>query len=317
MNDSSTAVNSGLYALSPFSTANPDPTKQTQIAAAATQLAGSGFQTIVFASMHVSTTGDINFNDAKMVSGGQPSTDLDPSLPQLISGMKAAGQTTLASFGGGGCFSGQAIGYWDFTHIQDLIAQYPDPDSNPFFQNLQVMLQTFNIDGVDLDLEVYDSAFTCKDGFAATYSEFQDTLVTMINWLSTNGYAVTIAPYEDASFWAGLLAVTYVNNEQQVSWMNLQSGSTGQIQSFINAMNGVSTGISDPASFISSGLQLGDEGAGMSPSEVQDNYTSIASTYADLEGGWLWNFGSFPSQDIAAQYASAIVDGLTSVTAES
>jgi hypothetical protein len=299
----------GIYALEPFSTQSPTPSQQQQIAAAAAALGKSGFGNVIFASFHLSKAGDITFNDTTIASGGTVTSNLDSNLPQLIADMKAAGVgTVLASFGGGGCFSGQAIGYWDFTYLRNLQAAYPSPAANPFYQNLQAMLKYYHIDGVDIDLEVYESAM-CKDPVSATYDEFLPTLANLAVWCSRNGHLVTAAPYERPDFWASVLAKSYSQNSnvQPFSLFNVQSGAgdSSQCNSFINAIKALQTGIADPTGFISAGLQC----EGLSAADVTSIMAEYPGTSAKLQGGWLWN-NTYMAPDQYQAYANAVLTGL-------
>ena len=74
-----------IYALDPFSTANPSPTEQKAIADAGRYLGQAGFDTVVLASMHISSEGVVNFNNATMASGGAVASDLDPDLADVLS----------------------------------------------------------------------------------------------------------------------------------------------------------------------------------------------------------------------------------------
>lgn len=309
MTAASASKNVGIYALGPFSTANPTPAQQKQIAQAGQDLGAAGFDTVILASMHISSTGDINFNDTAMASGGSVSTDLDPNLATVLGDMKTQGQVKqiLMSFGGGGCFSGQAIGYWDFLHLKDLIAKYPDPANNPFFQNLAAILGAFPIDGVDIDLEVYSDPL-CENGFGASYSEFTSTLTTLTGWLNGRGALTTIAPYDSFSFWADLLVATNSGGTQQMAWVNLQGGelSPADVGGFVQALQGKSIGVSDLDGFVLAGMQISQ---GDTASEVQNGFAPLGQSTPDVGGGWLWNFSSFaPGQSSA--FATAVRQGL-------
>lgn len=303
------ARNVGIYALSPFS---DPPDSAAVIAAAGKELGGSGFDTVVLATFHVGPDGSINFNNSSIVANGKISNDLAPNLAQVLTDMKApTGQVTsiLASFGGGGCFTdGQPTGYWDFLHIDSLITKYPKDDDNPFFQNLAVMLKNYPIDGVDLDLEVLTvNECGVSDFRPAKYSSFTSTLVRIANWLWSNGYKTTIAPYEEPGFWITVLDSTYRNNEQRIAYVNLQSADSDQIQSFVSAFEQGNTGVTDFQGFISAGVQVYD----WPPSFVQDFFTLSATSYPNLGGGWLWNFGKLGAGYTAKDYASAVRAGLT------
>jgi len=304
------ARNVGIYALSPFS---DPPDSAAVIAAAGKELGGSGFDTVVLATFHVGADGSINFNNSSIVANGEISNDLDPNLPQVLTDMKTpTGQVSsiLASFGGGGCFTdGQPVGYWDFLHIDNLIIKYPKDDDNPFFQNLAVMLKNYPIDGVDLDLEV-NTVNECEvSNFRpAKYSSFTSTLVRITNWLWSHGYKTTIAPYEEPGFWTTVLDSTYRNNEQRIRYVNLQSADyPDQIQSFVSAFEQGNTGVTDFQGFISAGVQVYD----WPPSLVQGVFTQEATSYPNLGGGWLWNFGKLGAGYTAKDYASAVRAGLT------
>jgi hypothetical protein len=277
-------------------------------------LGSAGFDTIILASMHISSEGVINYNNTTMASGGAVSPDLDPNLATVLDGMKSSGTVTniLMSFGGGGCFSGQAIGYWDFLHLKDLIAQYPDPADNPFFQNLSAILKAYPIDGVDIDLEVYASAFACQDGFSASYSEFTSTLTTLAGWVQGNQGLTTIAPYESYDFWADLLVSTYVGGTQQIAWVNLQGGSLEPADNagFVQALQGKTIGVSNLDGFVSSGVQIP---SGATPEQVQSAYAPFGQSNPNAGGGWLWNFSSF-TPDQSNAFATAVRQGLQGVS---
>lgn len=305
--------NVGIYALSPFDTANPTPSQQQEIATTGSLLGAAGFDTVILASLHISPDGVINYNDTTMASGGAISTDLDPNLAQVLQQMKNDKvKNILLSFGGGGCFSGQAIGYWDFLHLKNLIAQYPDPADNPFFQNLSAIFTAYPVNGVDIDLEVYADAGSCEGGFSASYYEFTDTLTTLAAWVHSRGGLTTIAPYQAYGFWADLLEKTYVGGTQQVAWVNLQGGglSPADNAGFVQSLQGKTIGVPNLAGFVSSGMQIAQ---GDTADEVQSAYAPFGNANPDAEGGWLWNFSSFnPGQ--SAAFATAVREGLQGIS---
>ncbi len=307
------AQNVGIYALGPFDTANPTPAQQQTIAATGKLLGAAGFDTVILASLHISADGGINYNDTTMASGGVISTDLDPNLAAVLRQMKTGTvKNILLSFGGGGCFSGQAIGYWDFLHLKNLIAQYPSPADNPFFQNLSAIFAAYPVNGVDIDLEVYADAGLCQGGFSASYSEFMDTLTTLAGWMQSHGGLTTIAPYESYGFWADLLEKTYAGGTQQVAWVNLQGGGLYPADNagFVQALTGKAIGVSNLAGFVSSGMQISQ---GDSADQVQSAYAPFGQANPNAGGGWLWNFSSF-SPDQSQAFATAVRKGLQGVS---
>lgn len=307
------AQNVGIYTLGPFDTANPTPAQQQAIAATGELLGTAGFDTVILASLHISSDGAINYNNTTMASGGVVSTDLDPNLAEVLQQMKAGTvKNILLSFGGGGCFSGQAIGYWDFLHLKTLIAQYPNPADNPFFQNLSAIFAAYPVNGVDIDLEVYADPGLCSGGFSASYYEFTDTLTTLAGWVQSQGGLTTIAPYESYDFWADLLEKTYAGGTQQVAWVNLQGGTLSPAYNtgFVQALEGKTIGVSNLAGFVSSGMQISQ---GDSADQVQSAYAPFGKANPNAGGGWLWNFSSF-NPDQSTAFATAVREGLQGVS---
>lgn len=289
----------GVYPENTFDTANPNTQQQQAQAAAAQDIATSGMGAVMLASFHVSSEGDINYNNTNIVTSGQASGLLNPNLPELLDQIQGAGSTIVASFGGGGTFNGNAIGFWDFTHVKNLIAQYPNPADNPFFQNLAVLFKTYPaITGLDIDLEDYST------DPGTDYDSFTSTLVTVINWLNEQGKIATIAPYEAPDFWTKVLEQCVVNNQQQVAWINLQNA-MGTLSQFMPVLQAGNIGWTDVPSYVLAGLQIG----GMSPSAVQEVYAQIAQEQSGLRGGWLWTYEDFDGTP-ASQFASAIQQGL-------
>lgn len=301
----------GIYALAPFSYMNPTPAQKQEIAQAATLLTTAGFDTLLLASFHTNIFGDITFNDTPIVSGGKVIDNLDPELPNYILKMKAGKvKTVLASFGGGGCFHGQGIGFWDFLCIKTLIQQFPDQSTNPFYNNLKVLLDYLHIDGIDIDIEVY--AGGCGgEAFGATYLEFEPTILNIINWAKRNNTWTIAAPYEDQLFWAKLLSDAAAANgmRQPIGWYNVQNaaGNSSQGSDFINAIKAVKSGIDDVPGFLSAGLQVYK---GMTPAMVYNTFKSYPATQG-WRGGWLWNLGDLSDIKLLPVFASAIIQGMT------
>lgn len=307
------AQNVGLYALSPFDTANPTPAEQKAIVVTGDLLGRAGFDTVLLASLHIHSKGEIYYNNTLMASGGAISTDLDPNLANVLRQMKTSGtvKNLLASFGGGGCINGQAVGYWDFLSLKNLIAQYPNPANNPFFQNLSAIAAAYSLNGIDIDLEVYADAGMCEGGFSASYYEFMDTLTTLVGWMHGRGGLTTIAPYESYDFWADLLEKTYVGGTQQMAWVNLQGGPLGPADNsgFVEFLKGRKIGVSNLDGFVSSGMQIS---SGNSAAQVQSAYAPFGRSNPNAGGGWLWNFSSFTPPQSSA-FATAVRRGLQGI----
>jgi hypothetical protein len=286
----------GVYPENTFDTENPDSQQQQAQAAAAQNLATSGMGAVMLASFHVSAEGDINYNDTPIVSGGSSTGLLNPNLPTLLQQIQGAGATLLASFGGGGMFNGNAVGYWDFSHIMALIQQYPDPADNPFFQNLAVLFETYPaITGFDVDLE-------CAK--PSQYAQFTSTVVDIVQWLNGQGLLATLCPYEVPSFWTGVLQQCYVNDVQQVAWVNLQNA-VGAASGWVTDIQNANVGWSNVPGQILAGQQIGQ---GTPASDVQATFYEIGQEQSGLRGGWLWTYEDMNTP--ASDYVSAIQDGL-------
>jgi len=289
----------GVYTQGTFSVKNPTQAQQQTMAAEAELLGTSDFNLIMLASMHVHEDGTIYFGNTPMISGGQTCGQLAPNLADYIGKMKgsASDGTVLASFGGGGSFgeNGEAVGWYDFTHIEALINQYPNPADNPFFQNLACMFSTYPIDGFDIDLESYQG-----------YDSFTPTLITIVEWLRTNGRIATLCPYDAPDFWCNVVTQTASGGVPTIAWVNLQNASD-TLQSFVGLLNGVGIGLEG----IACGLQVGS----MTADQVTGYFREIESGYPGIGGGWLWNLETFGLTNTEA-YAEAVGTGLVQVNSD-
>ena len=282
----------GVYTLGIFDVQNPSETEQNTMKQAAGTLATSGFNLFLLASMHVHDDGSLYFNDTPIVQNGQLAGQLAPQLPQYIRTMKSGTNATiLASFGGGGKFNGNAVGFWDLSCIEKLIAEYPNPADNPFFQNLQCLFSNYPFDGLDIDLESYTG-----------YDSFTGTLVTLIRWLTANDHLATLCPYDDAAFWCQVIKQTESNGQPAVAWVNVQ-GANESLGSFAAALKAVGIG----TDAISGGLQVG---AGPLPTaQVTQQFGALAKS--GVTSGWLWNLDGIGVASAKA-YAEAVAAGLQS-----
>jgi hypothetical protein len=280
----------GVYTLGTFDAQNPNQSQLNAMAQAAGTLAASGFDLIVLASMHVHDDGSIYFNDTPMIENGQVTGQLAPDLAQYLQTVKdGAHATILASFGGGGTFNGNAVGFWDFTCIDTLISKYPNPAGNPFFQNLTCLFSSYPIDGFDIDLESYSG-----------YDSFTGTLVAVVQWLTVNGHGATLCPYDAPDFWCEIVKRTQSGGTPSVTWVNLQNAGT-TLKSFVAQLEAVGIG----TDAISGGTQVGSE----TPAVVEEYYSGLAQ--GGLTSGWLWNLESIGIAN-AKSYAEAVTAGLGS-----
>jgi len=281
----------GVYTLGTYSVANPTPSDQDLMLKEAVALSASDFNLVMLASLHVHDDGSIFFNDTPMINSNPParSGQLSRNLPQCFKTIMSK-SVMLASFGGGGEFNGNPVGYWDFSAIKTLIGKYPDPTKNPFFQNLAFMFDTYPwIRGIDLDLE-------CNS--LADYQSFTTTLATIIKWLGAGKYACTLCPYQFPDFWVDV--IKRAGGAGQITWVNLQNAD-GTAGEFVGPLKSAGIGVGQ----IVGGLQVGE---GMQPYVTQE-FATLVKQYPGFGGGWLWNLEAFGTANTAS-YAAALSKGL-------
>lgn len=281
MDSSSTSPKAGIYVLGNL---------VTSPAATASDLINSDFDYIVLASMHVSNTGGINFNNT-------PVTSLGSDVLNALKDIHDSGKKIYASFGGGGLFHGHSVSYYDYSDIKALIQAHP-PSQNPFFTNLSNMFSSMYIDGLDHDLEIYSGQ--------SGYQAFLSTIEAMNEWLFQNGYESTAAPYQEQDFWTEVLKSAVKGGKQQMSFMNIQNAAPG-VSNWVSQWQSQATaiGLSNVAAFCSAGLQV----SGTSPSQVEQQFKYI--TTQGLYGGWLWNYDNLDRSFSAMDYSQAIKNGLS------
>lgn len=265
-------------------------------------LKASGFTTVIAWSVHVSTSGDLIYNNPTIVSDGQYIGD--SGWPGLLADLKQGGSVNnlLFSIGAGGV--------QDFHHIQSLIeSQGTGPDSI-LYKNFEALKDAIpDIDGIDLDDEdLYD----------------QKTIVEFSQMLNGLGYNVTFCPYSDPGFWVDCLYALNINTPGLVTRFNLQcySGGAGNDpQTWINAIQNKMGDGFDAKGFVYPGLwcRHGDQcGEGQCP----DSITSQLAVWKPegIQGGWIWLYDDIQKCETsgvcsgamdAKAYASAIVTGLT------
>ncbi len=272
------------------------------------ELQNSGFTTVILWTLHVHENGDFYYNDTLAVQNGTISSQLNPDLPQLITALKSGGTVNKVFF----CIGSGGVS--DYQAIKALLAS---PQGTQILQqNFQALVNAFPIDGFDFDLEEFP------------LSDYTDTIVQLTLMLNQSyGKAITYCPYTDEDFWLNCLALVYTknNNQQIVSWFNLQcyAGGSGndpmewasQIVDYASPL-----GISDPTGFIVPGYWARHKPTGPydEPGECPASICHTFSTL-DLKGGFIWNSGDIFKSEASglcsgsmapSAYASAIINGL-------
>lgn len=164
----------------------------------------AGWDTILIGLFHLSTTGEIGFNNAQIISkadGYFGDANWASQLTDLLTGGEV--KTLIASFGGGG------VG--DFNNIKNI---YKNNNKSFSGTNLESNFKTFKktfpmIDIIDMD---------CEDEYN------QDSFVAFCQLLITIGFEVTFCPYalNEIDFWTGSLASLEKSNPGKVLRWNLQ-----------------------------------------------------------------------------------------------
>lgn len=261
----------------------------------------SGFTTVIAWSVHVSTNGDLVYNDTKIVSGG--TCIGDPDWPARLSDLKEGGSVNrlLFSVGSGGVS--------DFGHIKDLIAsQGTGPDSILCrnFRSLKAAIPV--IDGIDFDDEdLYHQA----------------TIVQFAQMLNGMGYQVTFCPYTYTTFWVDCLQALNSKTPGLVTGFSLQccAGGTGNDpQAWITAIADAMGSGFDARGFVFPGLWC-SHGSGCAEGDCPED---VAGQFRDwrssgIRGGFIWLYddvqkcvgsGRCAGKMDTAAYAAAIRNGL-------
>jgi len=174
-----------LYCQGTFSIKNPTEAEKKTMITAATEIADSGFGTVILGQWHVHDNLEIYYNDTPYTEenlGWALST-----IPGLLKKNNKV-KTVLLTFGPFGA---------DFDHITK------DPDY--FISQIRLMCDIYDIEGFDFDIE---GSFS---------QENLATLVTITDNFSAMGRIITAAPYNTQGWWGELLTAT-----KNFKWWNLQ-----------------------------------------------------------------------------------------------
>lgn len=266
-------------------------------------LKGSGFTTVIAWSVHVSTSGDLIYNDPPaIVSGG--SYVGDSKWPGRLADLKKGGSVNRLLFSVGSGAPG------DFQNIQSLIRSQGTGPESILYQNFKALKEAIPaIDGIDLDDEdLYD----------------QETVVAFSQMLHALGYQVTFCPYTFPEFWVDCLYALNTATPGLVTGFNLQcySGGAGNDPAtWIEAISSRMGSGFDAAGFVFPGLWCRN-GQGCSDGQCPDEIAAqFASWQSDgIQGGFIWLYddvqkcatsGACSGGPMgAAAYAQAIVSSL-------
>lgn len=279
---------------------NPFGGTDSENASNLTALQNSGFNTLVFWSLHVMPSGTLVLNGKPLtVNNGVVSWQLQELAP-LIQGLRSGGfNRILFSIGSGSS---------DFDHIQSLMGS--QEGMTTLLTNFDALMDALPIDGFDYDLEYNVSGTGCDQYNAMTNTVVQLSLL----FQSYGSGIVTFCPFNCENFWLNCMEQivqqnTQWVNDQVVQWWNLQTyGPAVSPSQWAQTMTqfGLSNlGIKDASSFIAPGYSVDYE---QTPSQLQSDVQGQGVT----GGAWLWNTGSlFASSYSPTDWAQAIITGLS------
>jgi len=160
----------------------------------------AGWNTIILGLFHISSSGDIGFNDTSIIQGGKYVGD--STWPGQLTQLKSGNiSTLLASIGGGGVS--------DYENIMTIYQSNNNSFQGTALQsNFQTFRNTFTaVSIIDMD---------CEDNYD------QPSFVAFCEMLIEMGFGITFCPYTYDSFWTGSLAAIQAQYPGAVKWWNLQ-----------------------------------------------------------------------------------------------
>jgi hypothetical protein len=246
-----------------------------------TEIENSGFTEAIVWSVEVSSTGDLNFNgEFPLTSGGvYVGNETYPDFPSDMATLKQ-GTVKRVTFSVGS----SNVGDW-----QDITALVKSQGTGPTsilykdFQALKAAIPA--LDAIDFDDEnSFNSPTTIAFGVM----------------LGKLGYHVMPDAFDDSSYWTNVVSQINTQLPGTVDGVHLQAYAGG-------AGNNPCVGWNFGTVPVFPGLWDQDD----TPSQVQSIMTGWHSQ-CDIIGGFMWLYDDFVGTGLAAQYASAINNAVSS-----
>jgi hypothetical protein len=249
-------------------------------------LRSSGFTTVILWSVHVNATGDLFFNDDRIVSNAQYIGDKD--WPRFVRTLKQQQPTSVNRIE----LSVGAYGTEDWENIKALIQRDGAGQDTILYRNFQVLYQTLG--GVDA---INDDDESCYDPVSTV------AFAQMAKSIGFRGF--TIVPYTNPDFWRT------VRNKlgQFMDRVYLQgyAGGAGNDPKQWAGWMGMPV---EPGLWCKNGDGCSD---GDTPSDIR---TAMAKWHreAGIPGGFIWLYDDIEhclssTHFSAADYASAVNQG--------
>lgn len=248
------------------------------------------YTTVVLWAGHVTATGDLNFNDSSVVSGGSwvSNTATNAWLSQVQS-LKTSSTITRVELSIGGEAS-------TFANIESLIKEYGTGTSSPLYKTFSLLHSQLGLDAIDYDDE---------SQYNASSSEAFAQMCTSI------GMKVSICPYTNTSYWVSLVKAVNKTKAGTLDAIYLQcyDGGAGNNPASWNS------------SFSSTGLKVcpglwamhGSTCTGGSTTSQVQTQMATWEAASPLAGGFMYNGNEMegcPVSGSPAQYATALKNGL-------
>lgn len=247
-------------------------------------LRASGFTTVILWTIHVdSSSGDLIFNDQKVVSNGVYVGNA--GWPSQLGTLKLA-PTSVRRIEVG-------IGSWgvnDFQSIKTLMASQGTNTTSILYRNFSALKKATGADAINLDDEMlYDVASTVKFCLMS----------------ASLGYKISLCPYNNPGFWSSCM--TQINNQTpgtvDAVFLQCYAGGAGNNPStWNNTFSGFKV---FPGLWCRHG---GSCSEGDSPASVASQMAAWKRS-AGVNGGFMWLYDdmrSCTSDGTTADYANAI-----------
>jgi hypothetical protein len=242
-------------------------------------LRASGFTTVILWTMHVDrSTGDLVYNDNRLISNGQYVGKADwPAQVKSLKQAPTSVQRVEVTVG--------SAGVDDWGAIDALTAAQGTGTGSVLYRNFAMLKQVTGADAINNDDEShYDVAS------AARFSSMA----------ASQGYAITLAPYTNKSYWSGLKNA--LGGAVDRAYLQAYAGGTGNDPADWASALGMPV---DPGMWSRHG---GGCAEGSTPGEVRAQMASWKAR-AGIPGGFMWLYDDMkacPGQGTARDYSSAI-----------
>jgi hypothetical protein len=248
------------------------------------ELKASGFTEVIVWNIHVRANGDLNFNGEFPVAsngsytGGSMYPNFASDLQNLKTGTTSVNRVTLS-------IGSSNVG--DFQNIRDLINSQGTGSTSILYRNFQALKTATGADAIDLDDE------NCYD---------LSSMVKFCVMLGNLGYNVALCPYTNSNFWTNVASQVNTQRPGTIDQVHLQCYAGGGGNNPCSGWN-----------FGSIPVHPGLWDIDYTPSGVQSKIAGWKNA-CGITGGWMWLYDDFVNNGKAAQYATAIKNGLGTTT---